>query len=1062
MENMNNSDLTFFTNELGHTLLDRFNKNLSTTRFFDVLVGYFYSSGFYALYKSLENTEKIRVLVGISTDKKTIEFIEKSRQLQIQFSHSEVKDLYSEKVESEISSSADSFEVEEGILKFQEWLRSGKLEIKAYPTSSLHAKLYIMTFHEGDRDVGRVITGSSNFTQAGLVDNLEFNVELKNRADYEFSINKFNELWEQAVDVKDKYLETIPRTRLKLITPYNLYLKFLYEYFKDELNISEDITLKYFPKDFMKLEYQSEAVSNAKRILLEYGGVFLSDVVGLGKTYMAAMLSGELDGRTLVIAPPVLLEKNTPGSWNNVFSDFRIPADFESLGKLDKLIKRGTEKYKNIIIDEAHRFRTESNITYEKLAQVCRGKRVILVTATPLNNTPADILSQLKLFQKSKKSTIPGLPNLDMFFSTLEKRLKNLDRLKDRDKFIKVSKENSILIREKILKFLMVRRTRTEIQKYFENDLMEQGLKFPDVADPQSLFYQLNNEEEKIFGDTIKLIAKDFKYVRYTPLLPKYFIGTITQPEELAQKNMRKFMKILLVKRLESSFYAFNNSIDRFIISYQKFIKEFDKGNVYVSKKYSNKIFELIDNDDDHAIQRLIEEEKVTWFDAKEFKKAFKNDLIQDLNVLKEVKKIWSKVKRDPKIIKFIDVLKTDPILKKKKIIIFTESKETAEYLESKIEAHYPNQVLLYTGKSSSKIREKVTDNFDAKVRLPKNDFRILVSTEVLSEGVNLHRSNIVINYDIPWNPTRLMQRVGRINRVDTKFDTIYSYNFFPTIQSNDQIKLTEAAVAKIAAFISLLGNDARLLTDGEVIESHELFNRLTSKKTITGEDDEEISILEYISEIKNIRDKNPDLFAKVKRLPKKARSSRCNPKKSGSLLTYFRKGKLQKFFLADTRESTELDFFTAAELLRADVETKLTKLSKDYYSLLDMNKNSFEFSTIEEPFIQKGKGGRDSSTQFLKILRAMNDHRQYTEEQEFYLRKVIKQTEEGGFPKQTIRVALKEIKAEINNGIRPLKFLAVLQKNIPDELLKEHIAESSAQISGPREVVLSEFFTGE
>jgi len=1056
------SDLTFFTNEPGHTLLDRFKSNLITTRFFDVLVGYFYTSGFYALYKSLENTEKIRILIGISTDKKTVEFIEKSRQLQIQFSHSEVKELYSKKVESEIGSSADSFEVEKGILKFQEWLRSGKLEIKAYPTSSLHAKLYIMTFQEGDRDVGRVITGSSNFTRAGLVDNLEFNVELKNRADYDFSINKFSELWEQAVDVKDKYLETIPRTWLKLITPHNLYLKFLYEYFKDELNISEDITLKYFPKDFMKLEYQSEAVSNAKRVLLEYGGVFLSDVVGLGKTYMAAMLSGELDGRTLVIAPPVLLEKNNPGSWNNVFSDFRIPADFESLGKLDNLIKRGTGKYRNIIIDEAHRFRTESNITYEKLAQICRGKRVILVTATPFNNTPSDILSQLKLFQKSRKSTIPGLPNLDMFFSTLEKRLKNLDRLKDREKFIKISKENSILIREKILNFLMVRRTRTEIQKYFKNDLKEQGLKFPDVADPQSLFYLLNNEEDKIFIDTIKLITKNFKYVRYTPLLPKYFSGTITQPEELAQKNMRKFMKILIVKRLESSFFAFNNSIDRFIISYEKFIKEFDKGNVYVSKKYSNKIFELIDNDDDQAIQRLIEEEKVTRFDAKEFKKVFKDDLIQDLNVLKEVKKIWSKVKRDPKIIKFIDVLKTDPILKNKKIIIFTESKETAEYLESEIQGHFPKQVLLYTGQSSSKVREKVTDNFDAKARLPKDDFRILVSTEVLSEGVKLHRSNIVINYDIPWNPTRLMQRVGRINRIDTKFDTIYSYNFFPTIQSNDQIKLTEAAVAKIAAFISLLGNDARLLTDGEVIESHELFNRLTSKKTITGEDEEEISILEYISEIKNIRDKNPDLFAKVKRLPKKARSSRFNSKFSGSLLTYFRKGKLQKFFLANTKESIELDFFTAAKLLKAKIETKLTKPSKDYYPLLNMNKNSFEFSTIEEPFNEKGKGGRDSSTQFLKILRAMNDHRQYTEEQEFYLRKVIKQTEEGGFPKQTIRVALKEIKSEINNGIKPLRFLAVLQKNIPDELLKEHIAESSASTSGPREVILSEFFTGE
>ena len=148
---------------------------------------------------------------------------------------------------------------------------------------------------------------------------------------------------------------------------------------------------------------------NAKKILEEYGGVFISDVVGLGKTYIAAMLAGQLDGRTLVIAPPALLNRNNPGSWPNVFSDFHIPADFESVGKLEAVLNRGVEKYANIIIDEAHRFRTETTIGYEKLAQICRGKRVILVTATPYNNSPGDILNQIKLFQKSRKSTIPRI-----------------------------------------------------------------------------------------------------------------------------------------------------------------------------------------------------------------------------------------------------------------------------------------------------------------------------------------------------------------------------------------------------------------------------------------------------------------------------------------------------------------------------------------------------------------------------------------------------------------------------------------------------------------------------
>ena len=142
---------------------------------------------------------------------------------------------------------------------------------------------------------------------------------------------------------------------------------------------------------------------NAKKILDEYGGVFISDVVGLGKTYISAMLAGQLEGRTLVVAPPVLLDKTSPGSWPNVFSDFHVAADFESIGKLDRLVDNGTEKYTNIFIDEAHRFRTENNATYEKLAEICRGKRVILVTATPYNNSPKDILSQIKLFQKSRK-----------------------------------------------------------------------------------------------------------------------------------------------------------------------------------------------------------------------------------------------------------------------------------------------------------------------------------------------------------------------------------------------------------------------------------------------------------------------------------------------------------------------------------------------------------------------------------------------------------------------------------------------------------------------------------
>ncbi|MDP3785196.1 MAG: helicase-related protein, partial [bacterium] len=341
---------------------------------------------------------------------------------------------------------------------------------------------------------------------------------------------------------------------------------------------------------------------------------------------------------------------------------------------------------------------------------------------------------------------------------------------------------------------------------------------------------------------------------------------------------------------------------------------------------------------------------------------------------------MWQDIKRDPKLIAFKEKLGSKNIIKTQKLILFTESKETAEYLEKQLGEFYPNQVLAFTGSSSVATREKVIENFDARARFPKDDYRILITTEVLSEGVNLHRSNVVINYDIPWNPTRLMQRVGRINRVDAKFDKVYSFNFFPTKQSNDLIKLKEAAEAKIHAFISMLGADARLLTEGEPVESFELFNRLVSKKTITGEDETEESELKYLQVIKAVRDAEPDVFQKIKRLPKKSRTARA--RKDGiTLLTYFRKGRLQKFFqIGNSGESEELDFLAAAKLLETKSDEKKENLGKDFYALLEKNKKAFEFATMEDLPEAKQRGGRDSATQILGILKAVRDFRQYTE----------------------------------------------------------------------------------
>jgi len=1072
-----NTDLSFITNEENQNLKERFRVLIKDTLFFDCLVGYFYSSGFHAIYPALEYTEKIRIVIGIGTCRQAFEMMQEANHPahpSFDLSHAEAKKEIENLVEAEMADSEDNRSVEDGVHKFIDWIRSGKLEIRAYPSQNIHAKLYIMSFREGDRDTGRVITGSSNFTQSGIVDNLEFNVELKNRSDYEFARNKFEELWQNAVDVSEKYLQTIQdKTWLSQnITPYELYLKFLYEYFKDELSQTEEVFVKYLPQGFKKLEYQEQAVLNAKKILLEYGGVFISDVVGLGKTYISAMLAGQLEGRTLVIAPPALLEKSNPGSWPNVFSDFRVPADFESFGKLDPLLHRGTEKYANIIIDEAHRFRTETTITYEKLAEICRGKRVILVTATPYNNTPKDILSLLKLFQKPKKSTIPNLPNLDTFFSRLENKLKALDRKADYAEYIATVKENAREIRDKVLTYLMVRRTRSEIEKYFIKDIEEQGLKFPQVDKPVSFFYELNENEDKIFNTTIDLIANQFRYARYMPML--YYKGEIGQLEAQSQRNMGRFMKILLVKRLESSFFAFRNSIERFLHSYEIFLKEYNNGSVYVSAKHANKIFELLENDDDEAIQKLIDEGKAEKYESKDFKKDLKKDLEHDLGILKKIRTLWQQVDRDPKLLKFTSELARNTVLKKNHLIIFSESKETANYLYKNIDKQYPGKALLFTGDSGESVRDKVIENFDARARHKRDEYRILISTEVLSEGVNLHRANVVINYDIPWNPTRMMQRVGRINRVDTPFEIIYTFNFFPTVQSNDQIKLKQAAEGKINAFLTLLGGDAELLTEGEPIGSHELFDRLTSKKTLEGDDEAEESELKYLQVIRDIRENESALFEKIKHLPKKARTAKPFPQNvlpaeqgaiREALITYFRRGKLQKFFMTHGRKEAarELDFMTAAALLESSPQEQKAKLSETMYDLLDKNKEAFILATTEEMVEPRKRGGRDSAANILRILKAtLKNSQKLTDDQELYLKNVLKQLEEGGLPKQTAKVTLKALNELGDELVNPFKVLATLQTHISDRLLQSHYAEHSPSVTVKREVILSLYLKGE
>ena len=627
------NDLKFFTNEPERDLYSRFAAILkSYTQYFDVLVGYFRTSGFFKLYPALKNVEKIRILVGLNIDRFTVKIIDRAKEdvKYTSFTRKEGHEILEETIENEFENSTATFEVEKGVRIFIEWLKSGKLEMRLYTKAPIHAKVYIMRKDpEKVPDMyGSVITGSSNFSEAGLLNNLEFNVELKDAPDVQFALDKFEELWAKGEDIKETYIEIVQkRTWMRDdITPYQLYLKTLYEFFKEEINADKENFQILLPEGYMRLQYQMDAVTQAKQKIDAYGGVFISDVVGLGKTYICAMLANTFNRNTykLIVCPPVLVDY-----WRSVLQEFDVARyDVVSLGKLENVIQKGTDKYSYVFIDEAHRFRNSDTESFTLLHQICRGKKVVLISATPINNYTSDIENQLYLFQSKQSGTINGIRNIEGFFRALNGKANKFK--KGSPEYMEQLRANSEVIRDKLLREVMIRRTRSEIEEYYAEDLKKQGLTFPKVGSPEKIIYEFDEATNEAFTETIATI-KDFKYSRYKPLLylkdKKKYAQMLT-----AQRNMGGFMKGILVKRLESSFYAFRMTLSRFIESYEKFIKMAETGIVYISKKVD--VYDLLDDGNIEKLMYLIEQQDVMKFRTNEFEPRFLKELRQDLGQL--------------------------------------------------------------------------------------------------------------------------------------------------------------------------------------------------------------------------------------------------------------------------------------------------------------------------------------------------------------------------------------------------------------------------------------------
>jgi superfamily II DNA/RNA helicase len=972
----------FFTNNNDRNLFDKFKgiiEHMKDLYAFHAVVGYFRSSGYFALQPYLENIKDIKILVGINVDQM---FAEAQRKGLLYFGdENKTKDEFLKWFIQDIKEAKYSEQVEKGVLQFINDLIEGRIEVRAHNSKAIHAKFYLFLpeKHTTHSD-GWVIMGSSNLTEAGLgikkSPNYELNIALKDFDDVEFTKKEFIALWEQSTPILPADIQLFKqKTHIgQTFTPYELYIKFLIEYFGKNIDYDPD-TVGDLPKTYKKLSYQVDAVNQGFQMLIEHNGFFLADVVGLGKTVVAAMIAkrflianGSLNTKILVVYPPAL-EKN----WKNTFRLFGIDrhTKFITNGRLEKIVNGddlnywAKEDYDLILVDEAHRYRNHTSTMFGNLQRICKAprngeglvhgtkKKVMLISATPLNNRPQDLYYQLLLFQDARRSTMP-VTNLQSFFGPIIREYREIMQ-EDKPNIDRI-RELYGVIREKIISQITVRRTRRDLKNYpkYIDDLKAQGIEFPEIAAPKPKLYELNSKLSKLFYHTVFYLTDTDKinYYRYQAIayLKPELRENQYEQAVLVSQSLAGIMKTLMIKRLESSFKAFKISLQNLSTATSRMIEMFDKGKVLIAPDlHVNNLMDKgfsIEELEAMIMEMNIDNPRNNVFTPDDFDNNFIEGLRKDYLLLKELIKEWASIEEDPKLDAFFKVLKDEllsaAINPTGQLVIFTESTDTANYLQEKVEEHLDTKVLNISSDNRSKLFETIQENFDANyIGERKNDYKILITTDVLAEGVNLHRCNVIVNYDTPWNATRLMQRIGRVNRIGSVAGVIYNYNFYPSQQGDDEIKLYSNALVKLQGFHTAFGEDAQIYTHEEMLEQFELFKE--------GLKDDEDKRLQYLRFIREFKDNNPKEFKRIKQFPMKARTARklenvIRENTEKGTVVFLKSPYKMEFYQVDKDTKVNaLTFLEAAQYFEANTSEPGFDLPEHHYTQVEAALHTFE-----------------------------------------------------------------------------------------------------------------------
>lgn len=885
----------------------------------DFCVGYFNLRGWKLLMNHIDHfvgDNCCRLLVGMQTPEETLlkqVLSEAKKGLMDNPTALALKKEIAKSFARQLTFGIPTNEDEESLRKLKMQIAEKKVQVKLFLAYPLHAKLYLC--YKKDKDAPLIgYVGSSNLTMAGLSQQGELNVNVVEQDAAEKLAKWFEERWEDrwCVDISEELIQILDESWAgeNTIPPYYIYLKIAYHLSQEARSgIGNYIIPKILQTDL--LPFQMNAVSIAARHLEKRGGVLISDVVGLGKT-MTATAVAKIFEETFFTETLIICPKNIVKMWEDYIYHYQLRAKVVSISKIDKDFLDETRRYRVLIIDESHNLRNREGKRYSNLKEYIEKNecKVILLTATPYNKSYLDISNQLRLFIPEDKDIGISPENFIREVGGAIEFIANYQY--SPNTLLAFEKSNYSEDWQELLKLYMVRRTRTFIKENYatyDEKKKQHYLTFndgrieyfPDRL-PKKIEYSFDpNDKKDIY---VKLYDEEVVKIVNSLFLARYGLGNYIDKEKEAQANPEEkkiianlsragkrlmgFCRTNLFKRLESSGFSFLISLARHVLRNEVFVYAIENGLPLPigqqEKAEMDEFLEENDNDDNlelNLITDLAEYQKLAkkyydkcvaeknrydWISTNLFKKELKDLLISDSKQIISILKIgknWNPEK-DKKLNSLEELCqkthKTD------KILIFTQFADTAYYLHENLinrgirnlacvtgDLENPTELILRFSPKSNKVENVI------------EEIRVLISTDVLSEGQNLQDAHIIVNYDLPWAIIRLIQRAGRVDRIGQTSDKILCYSFLPQDGLERIIRLRGRLAQRIKENAETVGAD-EVFFDGDPINIQDLYNE---KAGILDEDEGDVDLTSQAYEIWNKAIKaNPDLKDKIIKLP--------------------------------------------------------------------------------------------------------------------------------------------------------------------------------------------------